>query len=317
MILVDHNEADGVLKGKVNDRVTEILDHHEDQHAHKGVQKKVIMFNEKSGKPEAASACSVVAHEYLQTALGRGLLKKDGGVVAAMLLAVVIIDSQDLAEASPEDKANVAALKADIPDVDSREDLQFKVLQDKKVNPAFWAAQTLEQNLLYDFKQFEAGGLTCGISSTFISLDVLIEKLKDPEQASAIREYIKDPDHPDPDAEAQSNVFMIMLKKAPDMFLAVASLTPDARAFSRNFLLEKESKAVELLQLTRVDAADDTPASEADGWRPEPVSELDYYNQANHHASRKQVGPACQDMLAAFCKSRKCENGKVVPVERR
>merc|ERR1719213_513000 len=131
-----------------------------------------------------------------------------------------------MSEATDIDKGIVARLKTDIPDVDSRSHLQFKWLQHKREDPAFWASATLEENLLYDFKQFEASGYTCGISSTFIDLDTLLEKLKKKDEAPAIEEYIKDPEHPDHDAEKQSTVFMIMLKKAPAMYLAVATKTP-------------------------------------------------------------------------------------------
>lgn len=305
VVLVDHNKADGLLKDKVNNRVTEILDHHEDQEAHKAGT-EIIAFDGKHGVPLVASACSVVAEQYLQSETGRSLLKKDGGAVAKALLSVVIIDSADMSAASDRDKEVAEKLKADIPNVDSNMHLQFKWLQHKKEDPAFWASATLEENLLYDFKQFEASGYTCGISSTFIGLDTLLEKLKKEDEAPAIEEYIKDPEHPDHDAEKQSTVFMIMLKKAPAMYLAVATKTPGLRDFSEKFLV---GPGGHMLSLSKVSNSPNGFLGAFDGivsafrsllgW-DHAVGEMDYYNQGNLKASRKQVGPTCQDMLTAF-----------------
>eukprot|EP00746_Dinoflagellata_sp_MGD_P020555 gnl/MRDRNA2_/MRDRNA2_14788_c0_seq1.p1 gnl/MRDRNA2_/MRDRNA2_14788_c0~~gnl/MRDRNA2_/MRDRNA2_14788_c0_seq1.p1 ORF type:complete len:346 (+),score=79.81 gnl/MRDRNA2_/MRDRNA2_14788_c0_seq1:562-1599(+) len=288
VVLVDHNEADGLLKGKVQNRVTEILDHHKDQEAHEA-KKEIIAFDGKHGVPLVSSACSVVAEEYLKSETGRRLLREDDGAVASALLSVIIIDSKDMSQASDRDKQAVLKLKADIPDVDSREHLQFKWLQHKREDPIFWANATLEENLLYDFKQFEASGYSCGISSTFLSLETLLEKLKNKAEASAIEEYIKDPLHPDYDAETQSSVFMIMLKKAPSIHLAVATKTPGLRDFSEKFLVGPGADILSLSRLAERASPDD-----------KAVDEMDYFDQGNLKASRKQVGPTCQAMLTAF-----------------
>ena len=101
--------------------------------------------------------------------------------------------------------------------------LSFKVLHDKRTNPEFWAGESLESNLLYDFKQFESAGLTCGISSTFLSVDALAQKLADPRQASVLRDYVqRDVDYVH---WSQSTVFIILLKDQ-GLHLAVASEHP-------------------------------------------------------------------------------------------
>ena len=86
--------------------MVEILDHHKDQWDDEGtnVVKRVVAFNDTSGVPIAASACSVVASAYLKFRGGRALLAADGGAVAGSLLAVITIDSEDLSKASEKDK---------------------------------------------------------------------------------------------------------------------------------------------------------------------------------------------------------------------
>jgi len=291
VILVDHNEADGFMKGLVQGRVAEILDHHMDQQAHVA-GKETIAFDSKTGKPTMMSACSVIAERYLGNAVGRQLLKDDDGAVAASLLAVIIIDSKGLgSHATATDKAIAEKLKADISNIESKEHLQFKWLVQKKENPEFWKSATLEENLLYDYKQFGEAGLTCGISATFLDLEALLEKLNDPSQSGAVNEYVKDPAHVDEDAESQSTVFMIMLKKSP-FHLAVLSRQPGIREFSVKFLRTPAAKSLNL-----------TPVSGCpNGACPGPVAEVDYYAQDTAIATRKAVGPVCQAMLAAFVK---------------
>jgi len=288
VILVDHNEADGLLKGKVNNRVVEILDHHMDQQAHAASVKK-IAFDTKSGKPTVLSACSVVAQEYIHAGqLGSDLLAADGGAVASALLAVIIIDSKGMSRASTTDRDVADRLRSVIPNVDAQKHLQFKWLQWKRVNPEFWASATLEENLLYDFKAFSSAGMTCGISATFLNLPTLLSKLRNPAEASALDEYVIDPEHLDPDQEVQSTVFIIMLKRSPK-HIAVATKNPALREFSRRYLIGQGGDKLQL------DWVEETASN-----LHAAIGSMDYYSQGK--GSRKQVGPICQSMLEAFAK---------------
>jgi len=214
---------------------------------------------------------------------------QDDGAVASALLSVIIIDSKDFAGQAPDtyDMTVAKHLKAYIPDAASSKHLQFKWLMDKRMNHSFWSSATLEENLLYDFKQFGSAGFTCGISSTFLSLEDFQMKFRDPEQVGAFDDYVQDPLHPDPDAEVQSSVFVIMLKAAP-MHLAIVTNIPGLRHFSKQFLMSSDAKSLELQKAGELHAA---------GY------EVDAYLQGNSKASRKQVGPTCQALLEAFAAS--------------
>eukprot|EP00933_Yihiella_yeosuensis_P073141 TRINITY_DN81727_c0_g1_i1.p1 TRINITY_DN81727_c0_g1~~TRINITY_DN81727_c0_g1_i1.p1 ORF type:complete len:406 (+),score=83.44 TRINITY_DN81727_c0_g1_i1:43-1260(+) len=291
VILVDHNKADGLLKGKVKGRVVEILDHHKDLEAYEA-KKEVIRFDGDNGVPMDMSACTVIGAEFLKSKTGRKLLEADDGAVAAALVSVIIIDSKGLSQASAHDLHVAKQLKTNIPDVGSKKHLQFKWLINKRENHHFWSSATLEENLLYDFKQFESEGFTCGISSTFLSLDDLALKLKDPEQAAALDEYVKDPLHADADGEVQSSVYIIMLKRDP-MHLAVVTKVPGLREFSQNFLASSDVESLRILKLKTIRDASKSPLHTND-------QVVDAYVQKNNKASRKQVGPTCQSLLAAF-----------------
>eukprot|EP00929_Paragymnodinium_shiwhaense_P014727 TRINITY_DN122685_c0_g1_i1.p1 TRINITY_DN122685_c0_g1~~TRINITY_DN122685_c0_g1_i1.p1 ORF type:complete len:501 (-),score=98.93 TRINITY_DN122685_c0_g1_i1:298-1800(-) len=281
VILVDHNEADGLLKGKVDNRVAEILDHHIDLAAHEA-KKEVIAFDGKSGVPTVQSACTVIANQFLRAPMGPGLLQADDGAVASALLSVILIDSKGLGDAASSQDLKVAEqLRADIKNPESQEHLHFKWLSHKKENPAFWSSATLEENLLYDFKQFEAGGFTCGIASTFLSLANFKKKLNDEEQASALQEYVEDPLDPESDSEVQSTVMIVMLKRDPK-HLAVVSKHPGLQAFSKKFLLSPKADIL------------------APEFKGASSSGIDFYLQGSSKASRKQVAPTCQEMLRAF-----------------
>merc|ERR1712216_403697 len=106
----------------------------------------------------------------------------------------------------------------------------------------------------------------------------LLVKLKEPEGAAAIAEYVDDPLDPDEDAETQSTVFIIMLKQTP-FHLAVISRVPGIRDFSPNFLTTAPH-----MELTQVEK--DTSAVAG------VIGEFDYYLQGTAIASRKTVGPA-------------------------
>lgn len=236
--------------------------------------------------PVVQSACTIIALEFLRSKIGRELLKADDGAVASALLSVIIIDSKGFAGQTHDDEDMQVAtkLKADIPDVDSQEHLQFKWLMKKRSNHQFWSSATLEENLLYDFKQFDSAGFTCGISSTFLSLEDLERKLRDPHQVGVLQEYVQDPAHQDPDAEVQSSMFVIMLKRDP-MHLAVVTNVPGLREFSRKFLVSQHAHSLKLKTVKDLNAA---------GYG------IDAYLQRNRKASRKQVGPTCQALLKAF-----------------
>lgn len=287
-VLVDHNKADGLLEGKIDGRVSEILDHHKDLEAHDG-KREVIAFDDKHGVPIVQSACTIIAQEFLASKIGRELLKEDDGAVASALLSVIVIDSKEFKGQDSDDADMRVAerLKADIPNVDSSEHLQFKWLMNKRTNHSFWSSATLEENFLYDFKQFDSAGFTCGISSTFLSLEDLERKLKDPDQVSAFEEYVQDPTDPDPDAEVQSTIFVIMLKRDP-MHLAVLTKTPGLQGFTRKFLVSSNAEILDLKS---------AKALHKSGYG------IFSYLQGNSKASRKQVGPTCQALLRAFAKA--------------
>merc|ERR1719223_1716895 len=166
------------LLGALADKVTEIKDHHKDLGAHPkafGAARNIAFEGDKA---TAASACSVIAEAYLESAQGQELLARDNGAAARALLGVILIDSANLDPAAkkvcPRDSAAAAAMMRIAPSPGQPE--LFQMLDAAKFDGGFWDSLTIQQCCRYDYKEFTTAGKKYGLSSCLCSLDVLASK---------------------------------------------------------------------------------------------------------------------------------------------
>ncbi|GAX16820.1 exopolyphosphatase [Fistulifera solaris] len=276
LTLVDHNRLDAPALEQGSHFVKAIYDHHMDEGHHKdSATIRNIAFSDK-GEPTVASTCTLMVEKMEGTKLPADL--------SLLLLGVILIDSVNLSpnagKVTPRDEAAVQKLlKAtnwqeldldgsicgDSP-LQPSTSLLFDALQNAKFDPLFWNPLPVEDALRLDFKIFQAGDETFGISSVLLSAKNFLDKEHAINSIEAFMERL------------QIKFFVIMFAYAKD---SASSLTRELLLCGKDASevyawLEREGSLQLSFREQLLDRCD------------QPVIVLD---QGNVKASRKIVAP--------------------------
>ena len=313
-ILVDHNVLQGELGAVYSNRVTGVIDHHDDEGkvpADTGDEPRII---------EKTASCSTLVTEYVKEAWDKlssqsGSSKNDNndGIkdedndgadprvwdaqAATLAMASILIDSsalQDQNKTTPHDKKAVAYLEAKI-----KADPQAGASWDRK---AFYekidAAKrdldslSLDEVLRKDYKEWKAGDMKLGVSSVVKPLPFLIDKAvsesgsdgKDDKKAfdKALKAFAK---------ERKLGLFSIMTTSQTKQGkfqreLLLWGLTDKATEAAKRF----EEQSSKELGLQKWDGNADIPEA-SEGWR-----KVWWQKEVQH--SRKRVAPLLREAMS-------------------
>ncbi len=254
LILVDHNKpskacADAAAK------VTEILDHHEDEGLFSDADRTIA---------PVGSSATLAAEKILEADVD--MLDAD---TALLLLGTILLDTVNLdpeaKRVTPRDDAAAQKLFA-LTGADQQE--LFGQLQHEKFNVASLSSRDI---LRKDYKEFQFGKLTCGISSTLLSLDQWIAK--DAELPQAFKEFA-----------AGQNL---------DILIAMGAYTDPE--FKREMAIYAKDATLRKRTVSCLNDAG-TKLSPYSGSLPEGSESIDFYTQGDLSKSRKKIQP----ILAEF-----------------
>ena len=210
--LVDHNKIRSDL-WYLEDRIVEILDHHQDEgaHAHVSVANDMrnIAFEEKTGNALVGSTCTLITERLMTMELDQSE-KVDAGL-GLILLGVILLDTMNMNEEAGKgtarderaieflmDKTEWGSLQIHNDDDDNNETKLniygdndaaasqppsrshlYEYLRDSKFDKSFWESMDPRDALRIDYKRFEPqSGLydAFGLSSVLLSMESLVAK---------------------------------------------------------------------------------------------------------------------------------------------
>jgi exopolyphosphatase len=204
--LVDHNQIRSSL-AYLTSKVTEIVDHHEDENAHQSVStesgKRIIAFED--GQATVASTCTLVAERLFQSL---DPTTKIDGALGIVLLGTILLDSVNMlpeagkgtardadgiqhllkrtdwsscANTTPTlvDAATLGKIFPNGRDNSPDTTTFFEVLSNAKFDPKFWYGMSVMDCLRIDYKKFTANGplvRSIGLSSVLMDMDSIMDK---------------------------------------------------------------------------------------------------------------------------------------------
>ena len=299
--LVDHNRLRSMFS-HLNAKVTEIVDHHQDENHHEQVTgKRVIAFE--NGHATVASTCTLVAERLFQSMTDSDVLgDKIDGALGLSLLGVILLDSINMLPAAkkgtPRDEEAIQQLLklTDWPSIANNtpslmdeatlvkifpngrskmpdRKVLFDALIGAKSDPKFWMEMSAMNCLRIDYKKFIVNeGSSIGLSSVIITIDDLLSKEG---FVDSMKTFI--------DSEGV-NLFGVLgvtfVDDKPKRELLLAGNDDDVVDSFVQFLLE-HSDAAELDIVEREDVTDCSQDS----------MKIRMFRQGNPKGSRKQIAP--------------------------
>lgn len=257
IILVDHNKPSKAFEGAAA-AVTEILDHHEDEKLFPDARKTIA---------PVGSTATLAAEKILEA--DPSLMDTD---TALLLLGTILLDTVNLdpeaKRVTPRDAAAAEELFT-VTGADQQE--LFDQLQFEKFNVSSLSSRDI---LRKDYKEFQFGKLTCGISSTLLSFDQWISK--DAKLPQAFKDF----------AAGQKL----------DILIAMGAYTdPD---FKREMAVYSEDAELRKQVASCLNDAG-TQLSPYAGSLPANSEAVDFYTQRDLSKSRKKVQPILAECLSS------------------
>ncbi|MFU8896392.1 MAG: DHHA2 domain-containing protein [Gammaproteobacteria bacterium] len=254
LILVDHNVL-SAAQGALADAVGGVVDHHKDEGEFAGLALRIV--------EPVGSACTLVAERLLS----RNAAAVEAGL-AQLLVGTILLDtvnlSSDAGRTTAKDVETATRLLS-ICGADRKE--LFERLQFEKFNVAALDTSDL---LRKDYKEFEFGGVRCGIASVLMSATQWLDK--DPDLAASLAEFAA--------------------ARELDLLLAMNAYTEPE--FRRDLVVwaADETLRQRVLEFLQGSELGLQPISHPDA----PAVAL--FAQANAAYSRKKLQPLLQDLLA-------------------
>lgn len=250
--LVDHNKLSYAFQGSEN-KVKIILDHHKEQGLYPGTATRVI-------EPVGSTA----------TLVGKILVREFSGLInaqlATLLTATILLDTVNLnpdgGRVTDKDSDIAASL---LPHCSFDRETCFRELSKAKFDTA---GLTTTDLLRKDYKEFEFGGIRCGIASVPLSMAQWTKK--ENELSMAFERYAR--------------------QRHLDVFLSMNAYTdPDFKRDLAVYCIDTviHDKLIACLQQRGLNLTtiifNDRP--------PSPAGKITFYSQANSKISRKKLVP--------------------------
>ena len=321
--LVDHNRIRSSLS-HLSSAVTEIVDHHEDEHSHEhvtsGSGKRIIAFD--NSHATVASTCTLVAERLFQ-AMDEPTMKVDGGLGLA-LLGVILLDSVNmLPEAGKGTARDEEAMQALLERTDwsscaditpsfvdaatleklfpnGRDSMPdrtalFEVLSNSKFDPKFWSEMSVMDCLRIDYKKFMVTGKSplmvpsIGLSSVLLDMDAFLSKKNIREELSAFM-FSED--------VGLFGILSLQFEdgKSPQRELLLTGSNPEIVDSFANYLLHHPDAAF-LDVMEREHRLSDGEGQTCDEHSAKPIR---VFRQGNSKGSRKQVAPVLISHASTF-----------------
>ena len=314
LTLVDHNRIRSSLSHS-SERVSAILDHHEDEQSHEHVTiysgNRIIAFHE--GFATVASTCTLVAEKLFQAIGTNASVDRSLGL---SLLGVILLDSVNMlpeaGKGTPRDEAAIEALLKQTNwsatskrspnlvdettlikifpngrDAAPNRTALYDVLSGAKFDPKFWQGMSAKDCFRVDYKKFPVVGgssvKSIGISTVLLDMNSVLEKKQ---FHSAMADFV---------GAENVDLFGVMTMYADEEGSFIRELLLSARdtnvvdAFSE-YLLNHPDAAFLLIE-ENINSCSETSDS---------TLKARTFRQGNVKGSRKQVAPVLLSYACTF-----------------